>query len=185
MTAFFCLLYFVVGVVPRAMQPAVYESRFDTDGGAFARLYASQTLDSLLVALCVQAALVALSGGTIQVLLTLPLFVAWGLYKKRSKNRHDASVHGASKSRLPLLEASTVDADRGTHLDAVETKLHDDDKFWQAPEALPADLVDADAPAKKQLDGLDLWLHRHRAAAAAAWPRETAARVPDDDDKRA
>mmetsp|Transcript_36426 Transcript_36426/g.112691 ORF Transcript_36426/g.112691 Transcript_36426/m.112691 type:complete len:825 (-) Transcript_36426:82-2556(-) len=172
---FLCMLYYALGVLPRKFQPQVYRISFDTDG-TFQKIYASQHINCILFALCLQFFVIVLSGSYFQGLAMIPLFFVWCHYYGKFTKRHQNSLHGASHSRLALEDAARIDKERAAGVAAWEAGL-DEKGYWRAPEAVPPTLkIEADAPAKDQLDALQGWLERHCEHSAGDW--KTAAASP-------
>jgi hypothetical protein len=178
---FLCFVYYWLGVLPRKLQPQVYRSQFDSEG-TFAAIYASQQIWCCLLALCIQFFVVGFSQAYLQLAAMLPLFFVWAHYNNKRVKRHKNSLHGASHSRLALEDAAAIDKERAAGVVAWEGGL-EEKGYWRAPEAVPEALaVDADAPAKDQLDVLEGWLTRHHPHDAGDWgesappPREETAK---------
>ena len=168
-----CYLFVLYGLAKHDVAN-VSTTPFNTEGALW---YAGvrQTIAALGFALALNGGVIALNGGLWQALCCLPLGLVWHKYYAAAERRYATrSLHGLSKGRLPLRDASDVDAARDpAATEALLARLCDEDMYFSAPEslpprdhaafegALPGPPVGPTTDCAARLEAIDDWLQRH------------------------
>ncbi|KAH8045999.1 hypothetical protein JL721_12486 [Aureococcus anophagefferens] len=130
-----CYLFVLYGLAKHDVAN-VSTTPFNTEGALW---YAGvrQTIAALGFALALNGGVIALNGGLWQALCCLPLGLVWHKYYAAAERRYATrSLHGLSKGRLPLRDASDVDAARDpAATEALLARLCDEDMYFSAPDA--------------------------------------------------
>ena len=162
-TTFVCGAYlYVLGKLATHDVATISTTPFNTEGALW-RAGVAQTHHALGFALALNMGVVALNGGTWQALACLPLCFLWHREYAAAKRRYDTqSLHGLSRGRLPLRDASDIDDSRSKKkTEAALAKLVDVDRFFAPPEALPPP---AHAAREAALPGPEITVETNAAA---------------------